>query len=207
MSGHFITFEGIEGCGKSTQIGLLAEALREGGIPVFVTREPGGPKIGEAIRHLLLNPDFREMTPMTELLLYMASRAQHVEEVIRPKVAEGVCVISDRYWDSTTAYQGAARKIAADKIEALHQIAIEGYKPSLTFLLDIPVEEGIRRIQKRKQLDRLEREESAFHQRVRDGYLALAAREPERIRILDGLRPVEKIHGEIVNHVRQHFRS
>lgn len=144
---------------------------------------------------------------MTELLLYMASRSQHVEEVIRPKVAEGVCVISDRYWDSTTAYQGAARKIAAEKIETLHQIAIEGYKPDLTFLLDIPVSEGIRRIQKRKQLDRLEREESAFHQRVRDGYLALAAVEPDRIRIIDGLRPIEKIHGEIVNHVRQYFRS
>lgn len=207
MSGLFITFEGIEGCGKSTQIRWLADALTKQNHSVFVTREPGGPKIGEAIRILLLNPQFKEMTPMTELLLYVASRAQHVVEVILPKIAQGTSVISDRYWDSTIAYQGAARAIPADKIEQLHQIAINNYKPDLTFLLDLPVAEGLRRIQKRKQIDRLEQEDVPFHERVREGYLALAAREAGRIKVINGAESIEKIHQEIVHYVHQYSRA
>lgn len=195
--GKFITFEGIEGCGKSTQITLLKGALQKRGYEVVVTREPGGSKIGDAIREILLNPRFNEMRPMTELLLYVAGRTQHYYQIILPALKKGKMVLCDRFADSTRAYQGAARAIEPKLIEHLHQIAIDSFKPDKTLLLDLSVKEGRQRIRKRK-LDRLEKEALAFHRRVRQGYLKLAKRESQRIRVIPAGAAVQTVHQNIL---------
>lgn len=204
MRGLFITFEGIEGSGKSTQIKLLAAKLDESGIPWLLTREPGGPPIAEAIRSLLLDPALGEMLPETELLLYMASRAQHTGEWILPALDEGRVVLCDRYYDSTFAYQGAARDLDPNLIRLLTGFSTYNTVPDLTFLLDLPVTEGLKRI-KGRSLDRLEQENVAFHERVRAQYLSLAKSEAQRYIVLDGALPVEELMTKISAIVLTHI--
>lgn len=200
MQGIFITFEGIEGSGKSTQMVLLGQKLSNRGLPVLLSREPGGPPIAEAIRALLLDPRRSEMLPRTELLLYSASRAQHTGEWILPALKEGKTVLCDRYYDSTFAYQGAARDQDMDFIRLLTAFATFNTVPDITFLIDLPVAAGLARISDR-QLDRLEQEDTAFHERVRNQYLDLAKTHSERFVVLDGSLSREDIHARVIKTV------
>lgn len=206
MNGLFVTFEGIEGCGKSTQAALLKDYLQQKNIPVFLTREPGGPKIAEAIRAILLSNDNTEMLDRTEVLLYMASRSQHTGQWIIPQLKQGKVVISDRYYDSTFAYQGAARKIKRNIIDILTGFSTFGLKPEITFLIDLPAELGLSRI-KKQEADRLEQESLDFHRKVRNGFLSMANAEKKRYIILDGLKPVEAIHQDIVDEIEKRLRK
>ncbi|MDP3044040.1 MAG: dTMP kinase, partial [Bacillota bacterium] len=169
----FIVFEGIDGVGKTTQINLLQDRLTAAGLRVLVTREPGGTRLGEIIRGVLLNPVHSEMAPETESLLYVAARAQFVREVVRPALADGMVVLSDRYADSTLAYQGYGRRLDVARLGEINGLATGDLHPALTVLLDLPVEAALARTGA-KERDRLEQETGAFYQRVRDGYLALA---------------------------------
>ncbi|MBN1140369.1 MAG: dTMP kinase [Deltaproteobacteria bacterium] len=194
----FITFEGIEGSGKSTQIQLLAQRLRDRNLLVTTTREPGGCPLCDRIRDLLLNPDQQSMAPSAELFLYLASRAQHMAEVILPALGQGRIVLCDRFSDATAAYQGFARGIDPDFIETLNRFATSGRGPDLTLLFDLAAEDGLRRSRCRDrsagvQADRLERESLDFHRRVREGYLHLAAAEPQRFRVFDASLAPEKL--------------
>ncbi len=198
MAGKFITFEGIEGCGKTTQIKLIDAYLRQKGFKTVLTREPGGTKIGDNIRHLLLDPNNKEMHPRTELLLYSASRAQHVEELIKPAMNDGKIVLCDRYTDSTVAYQGAARRLDMQTIDGINKIATDSLKPYLTLIFDLPTKEGLARAKKRSALDRFEQEAPDFHERVRQGYLAIASREPARVKIINGAGSIDDIHKEVI---------
>ena len=208
--GIFITFEGIEGCGKSTQAKLLSEALRSFGQSVLLTREPGGPRISEEIRSILLNKEFTEMNRLTEVFLYMASRAQHTLEWIIPALQEGTIVISDRYYDSTYAYQGAAREIPEKEIETINTIATTGLKPDVTYIVDVPVVIGLDRLHngtKAEDIDRLESEDIDFHERVKTGYLELAEKEPERVVVIDGTKNVEEIHQDIMKDMKKRYNN
>ena len=200
MRGAFITFEGVEGCGKTTQIQLLEAHLRGQGREVVVTREPGGPPIAEAIRAILLDPEHHAMGPITELLLYAAARAQHVCEIIWPALALGKTVLCDRFADSTAAYQGAGRGVAPEQLQFLHDLATGGLQPDLTFLLDLSPAAGLARARNRGRADRLEQESLLFHERVREGFLALAAGAPNRIVVLNGDQSGEEIAAEIRKH-------
>ena len=200
MKGLFITFEGVDGSGKSTQMALLATRLEELGLPVLQTREPGGPPIAEAIRHLLLDTANSAMLPRTELLLYCASRAQHTGEWIIPALKAGKIVLCDRYYASTFAYQGAARSLDMEQIRILTDFATFHTVPNLTFLLDIPVSEGMARIGKRT-LDRLELEDNSFRELVRAEYQNLAKKNPERFVVLDGKLSRSTIHAQIIDTV------
>ncbi len=193
MKGVFITFEGIEGCGKSTQAHLLSRHLKAEGHDVVVTREPGGTPIAEAIRQILLDPANAAMSALTELLLYEAARAQHVHELIRPAIEAGSIVVCDRFYDSTTAYQGAGRRLPEIDFAGLHDMATGGLSPDLTLFLDLPVEEGLKRAANAAVPDRIERESIKFHERVRQGFLELAAQHPERVKTLDAVGRPEDI--------------
>jgi dTMP kinase len=183
----FITFEGTEGCGKSTQVQRLAARLEESRIPFLITREPGGTPIGETIRDLLqFAPQGTGMTPTTELLLFEASRSQLVREVIEPALDRGVCVISDRFFDSTTVYQGAARKLDRATVAQLNTIAVGTCRPDLTFVLDVDEATAQLRMLKPRKPDRMEQEPAEFYERVREAYRELAASETKRIVLLDG---------------------
>jgi dTMP kinase len=186
----FITFEGIDGCGKSTQISRFAATLRRKGIPILVTREPGGTEIGQAIRDILLHVDNTNIHPLAELFLYAADRAQHVVEVIKPALAADKWVICDRYFDATTVYQGVALGHYDRLIEVVNREATLGCQPDITFLLDCPAEVGLKRIAKRyqheKKRDRFERKTLDFHIKIRSGYLTLANKHKDRFRIIDG---------------------
>jgi dTMP kinase len=193
----FITFEGIDGVGKSTQIALLAEALRALDIEVVSIREPGSSRVSEAVRALVLDPELGEMTSRTELFLYEAARAQVTDEVIRPALAAGKVVLCDRYYDSTSAYQGCARGLGLAEVELLNSAAAAGLVPDSTILLDIAAESGLSRAAQSAKPDRLEGEGLDFYRRVRRGFLDLAARYPERIHVVDASRGRSEIAAEI----------
>ena len=200
MAGLFITFEGTEGCGKSTQINALATRLQKAGQPVFQTREPGGTPLGEAIRNLLQHDSTGEgMTPEAELLLFTASRAQLIRERILPAIAEGKIVLCDRFMDSTTVYQGVARQIDSETVARINRFAVGNVRPDLTIPIDIEPEIGISRARSRSndQLDRMEREAIDFFKAVREGYLQLAKSEPDRFLVLDGSQSIETLQDSI----------
>jgi dTMP kinase len=203
----FITFEGVEGSGKTTQIQRLKKYLTQKGIPCKVTREPGGCPIGEKVRKILLNPDHREMVPLSELLLYEAARAQHVKEVIEPFLKKGGVVLCDRFSDATIAYQGYGRKIDLRWIERLNHFSSRGIKPDVTFLLDCPSDVGLKRALKRNRTlkqekeERFEKEKIQFHQRVRKGYLALAKKEPRRVKVVDTRQGEDNVFNKILKTV------
>lgn len=194
----FITFEGSEGCGKSTQVQRLTARLEEIGVPFFLTREPGGTMIGESIRELLqFAPESKNMSAETELLLFEASRAQLVLEVIKPALGRGDCVISDRYFDSTTVYQGAARKLDREMVGQLNRFAVGDCVPDITLVLDLDVKIARERMRGPRRPDRMEQETEEFYQRVRKGYLELAKRESKRIVLIDGSQSPDEIETEI----------
>jgi dTMP kinase len=203
----FITFEGSEGCGKSTQVQRLAARLDRADVPYLVTREPGGTEIGETIRELLqFAPQGVGMTPQTELLLFEASRTQLVREKIKPALERGLCVISDRFFDSTTVYQGAARRLDPQMVEQLNAFAIGDCRPDATFVLD--VDPGIAHSRMRctaRRPDRMEQESTEFYEQVREAYRELAAREPNRIVLVDGSRPENNIENEIWEIISRRF--
>jgi len=204
----FITFEGVEGCGKSTQATLLGDWLSAQGQPVCMTREPGGCPISDRIRAILLNPANSAITADTELFLYAAARSQHVAEVIGPALQQGTTVICDRYTDATLAYQGYARGLDLARIKHLNQLAAGPVVPDLTLLLDMPIECGLQRARKRNHDNatedegRFESEALVFHQRVRDGYLQLAAEQP-RIHVIDADGDIPSVHRRIVDVVER----
>jgi dTMP kinase len=200
--GVLITFEGVEGSGKSTQIERLAKRLTGLGVTCLVSREPGGTKIGEAVRSILLDPEHREMHGLTELFLYLASRNQHVREKLLPELAAGKVVLLDRYTDSSVAYQGVGRELGEKLVARLNKLATAAMKPNLTVLVDVPVEVG----QGRKQsdvLDRLEQERVEFHERVREGYLRTARRAPGRFKVVDGALPADELERLVFRYVEE----
>lgn len=200
----FITFEGPDGSGKTTQIRLLAEWLREQGREVVLTREPGGTEIGDQIRAVLHDPSNTAMGARAEILLYSADRAQHVAQLIQPALAAGRVVISDRYADSTLAYQGYGRGLDLGVLRTIITFATGGLAPDLTVYLDVTPEEGLqRRRLGGDEWNRLDAEALEFHQRVRDGYLKLVEQEPERWVVIDGARSVEEVEAEILTAVQE----
>lgn len=201
--GLFLSFEGIEGSGKSTQAKMLAATLAAEGYDVVLTQEPGGTIIGERIRALLLDPEHTEMCPATELLLYAAARAQHLEEKIRPALARNAVVITDRFSDSTVAYQGYARGIERELLDAVDAVATHHLQPDITVLCDLPAEIGLERNREINKRDRLELEALAFHRKVREGFLQLAAAEPNRFRIVNAGQPMEQVTADIAQIVTE----
>ena len=216
--GQFITFEGLDGCGKSTQIEKLATALRNHRLSVIVTREPGGTPTGEKIRQVLLDTRTADLSPLAELALMFASRAQHIEEVIRPALAEGKIVLCDRFTDSTEAYQGGGRKLGSEPVLALHRILCAGLQPNLTILMDSDVATSVERARRRNQVhangkgkdkhdeNRFEQENRAFFGRVRHAYQAIAAREPQRVVVVNARGPADETHAKILEIVRSKLK-
>ena len=201
----FISFEGIEGSGKTTQAKHTVRFLQDKGHDCVITREPGGTRIGEKIRAILLDPLSKDMDPLTELLLYTADRAQHIKEYILPLLSDGKMVLCDRYYDATMAYQGFARGLNIGLIEKIHKLLFENLKPDITLLLDLPPEIGLERAWKQinngnrvSQETRFEEERLSFHKRVRAGYLELSRLEPERFRVIDASKDAHEIREEII---------
>lgn len=199
--GFFISFEGVDGSGKSTQIDRLRAFLEDRGFDVLLTREPGGTDIGEKIRRIILDPANSEMTYMTEAFLYAASRSQHVSEVIAPAVAEGKIVICDRFVDSSVAYQGYGRQLG-ECVGRINEYAVDGHMPDITFFMKVKPDVGSDRISGRKP-DRIEMENEEFYRRVYEGYEALASRSPDRIIGIDASGSVEEIENMIRVHVKR----
>jgi dTMP kinase len=203
-TGKFITFEGGEGCGKSTLIGQVAARLRAGGRGVLVQREPGGTELGEEVRHILLrHKKMTGMVPEAELLLFCASRAQLVRQVIQPALREGQVVLADRFFDSTTVYQGVGRQIDAGNVATINRFAVGECVPDLTIVIDLDPRIGLERAKGRELFDRMENQALEFHQRVRQGYLELARREPQRVQVVDGSQSLAAV-GEQVWSLIQH---
>ena len=200
MKGLFIVMEGPDGSGKTTQINLLEQYLKEAGYECLITREPGGTVIGEEVRELILNPEYKEMSPVTEMLLYAASRAQLVHEVIGPALEAGRIVISDRFVDSSIVYQGIARNLGISTVAAVNAPGIGIYRPDGIFFIDLSEAEGIRRKKNQKKLDRMEQERIDFHHLVSEGYRKVLAERPEVIKI-DGGKNIDVIQKKIRNHV------
>ena len=196
--GKFITFEGCDGCGKSTQLRLLSQYLTENGIPHIFTREPGGGKISEAIREILLNGKNMEMTDECEALLYAASRVQHLSDRVEPALSEGKLVICDRYVDSSFAYQAYARGLGLDFITKINAFALEKYLPDVTVFIDLTPEDAFKRKHGADENDRLEKAGMEFHKRVYEGYKAVAAAEPERVMCVDGTQTPQEIFADVV---------
>ncbi len=207
MQGIFISFEGPDGSGKSTQIELLKEYLEGKGYEILVTREPGGTKISEQVRTILLDPENSEMGHMTEALLYASARAQLMEEVILPALEQGKAVICDRFVDSSAVYQGIARNLGVAEIYQLNTYATHNVLPALTIHLDLPATAGIARKKDQKELDRMEQESLNFHETVAQGYRDLAAKNPERIHTIDATEAIEEIHKKVVELVAPLLRS
>jgi dTMP kinase len=199
LRGKFITFEGIDGSGKSTQVRLLADDLRFRGFNVLTTQQPGGTPLGRRLREAFLDTE-ENIAPMAELLLFAADRAQHVEFLIKPALAEGRIVISDRYADATVAYQGAGRGFSQTVIKQVVQLATGGLKPDLTLFFDIPVGVSLQRTHKRNEMgelkNRLDKENSEFYERVRNAYHEIIAKEPKRFRVIDASASVEEVHAK-----------
>lgn len=200
MKGLFIVMEGPDGSGKTTQINLLKQYLEEAGYECLITREPGGTVIGEEVRQLILNPEYKEMSPVTEMLLYAASRAQLVHEVIGPALEEGKIVISDRFVDSSIVYQGIARNLGISTVSAVNAPGIGIYRPDGIFFIDLSEAEGLRRKKEQKKLDRMEQEGIDFHHMVSEGYRKVLAGRPEVMKI-DGGKSIDTIQKKIRNHV------
>ena len=200
MKGLFIVMEGPDGSGKTTQINLLEQYLKEAGYECLITREPGGTVIGEEVRELILNPEYKEMSPVTEMLLYAASRAQLVHEVIGPALEAGRIVISDRFVDSSIVYQGIARNLGISTVAAVNAPGIGIYRPDGIFFIDLSEAEGIRRKKNQKKLDRMEQESIDFHHLVSEGYRKVLAERPEVIKI-DGGKDIDVIQKKIRKHV------
>lgn len=205
MKGIFITIEGPDGAGKSTQIELLKEYLEKKGYDSVVTREPGGTNISEAIREIILNPQYKEMSYMTELLLYAAARAQLVNQIIEPALSEGKAVICDRFVESSAVYQGIGRGLGITTVYEVNNYALGDVKPELTIFMDLDAEDGLKRKKNQATLDRMEQEDIAFHMRVVEGYRHLAELYPERIVPIDATLPVSEIHSKIVEEVEKRF--
>lgn len=211
MSGIFITFEGMEGSGKSTLIALLADTFEKKGIEVAVTREPGGTWLGKSLRKILLDPAGVPPCPLGELFLYAADRAQHVEEKIKPSLNENRVVLCDRFSDATAAYQGYGRGISLDTISLIDREARGGTTPDLTVLLDLPPEVGLRRARSRNELSgdvtetRMDDELPAFHRKVREGYLAISVGEPERFLVLDATKKPEELASSVMQELERRF--
>jgi dTMP kinase len=215
--GKFITFEGLDGTGKSTQIEKLARALRVRGLSVVVTREPGGTATGEKIRHVILDSATTGLSSMAEMALMFASRAQHIREVIEPAIAQGKIVLCDRFTDSTEAYQGAGRKLGSKPVLELHRILCDDLQPDLTILMDSDVSSSVERARRRnlkiskngrsrKDENRFEQESRAFFERVRDGYMTIANREPQRVALIDAHGTPSQTHAKILEVVRRKLR-
>lgn len=193
--GLFITFEGTDGCGKTTQIEMLKDYFEKQGRTVLLTREPGAKGLGTKLREILLNYD-GEVSPVCESFLFLADRAQHVDTIIKPAVARGEIVLCDRHTDSTVAYQGYGRELDIEQIKMLNNIATSGLKPDLTFIFDIDIDTAQKRVGKNK--DRMESAGIEFFKRVRNGYLKIAKQEPKRVKVLDGSKSIETIHNELL---------
>ncbi|HEX8566079.1 MAG TPA: dTMP kinase [Pyrinomonadaceae bacterium] len=207
MSGIFLTFEGLDGSGKTTQLRLLADALTAQGFDVVTTREPGGTVLGKRIRALVLEIEDAP-APLAELLLFAADRAQHLETLIRPALSAGKIVISDRYADATAAYQGAGRGFPAEKIRQTIGLATGGFKPDLTLFFDLPTETALARANSRpEELNRLDKETIDFFDRVRRAYLEIAAAEPERFRVVDARGSIDEIHQKTLQIVMPFLES
>lgn len=205
MEGIFITMEGPDGSGKSTQIELLKQYLEHKGFDIVIAREPGGTAISEVIREVILNPAHKEMSHMTELLLYAASRAQLVSQVIEPALLDGKAVICDRFVESSAVYQGIGRGLGVDTVYEVNNYALGDVKPKLTIFMDLDAEDGIKRKKEQAELDRMELEDMTFHRRVVEGYRKLATLYPERIVPIDATMSVEEIHSRIVDEVEKRF--
>jgi len=199
----FITFEGVEGSGKTTQIRRLKTYLARKGIPCMVTREPGGTRIGDQVRRILLNPDHKGLDPLAELFLYEAARAQHIKEFIKPLLEKKGVILCDRFADASVAYQGEGRRLGVKLVERLNQLATDGLKPDVTFLLDCPTGVGLKRAIRRNEVlkqekeGRFEKEKIQFHNRVRKGYLSLARKEPRRVKVIDTRKGEDMVFEEI----------
>lgn len=212
--GKFITFEGLDGCGKSTQIEKLAKALQAEKVAVVVTREPGGTPTGEKIRRLLLDAHTSGLAPMAELTLMFVARAQHIKEVILPAISEGRLVLCDRFTDSSEAYQGGGRKLGSEPVLALHKILCGNLQPDLTILMDSDVATSVQRARRRNRTqprernneNRFEQENRAFFERVRQAYLKIAEREPQRVVVIDARGTPEETHRRIMEGVRRKLR-
>jgi len=206
--GVFITFEGMDGCGKTTQMRRLAKRLRKNGRRVLETAEPGGTEIGSQIRKILLDSANHALSPTAELLLYFASRAQNVDQSILPALSDGAVVLSDRFTDSSLVYQGCGRGLGADTVLALDRIACRGLKPDLTLLIDVDLATSLARAEARNlrgnRTDRMEEQGAAFYEKVRDAYLALAAKEPDRFHIIDGRDKQDSVAAQIWGVVSAH---
>ncbi|HYG90987.1 MAG TPA: dTMP kinase [Azospirillum sp.] len=205
--GRFITLEGGEGAGKSTQLRLLADALAACGVEVVVTREPGGSPGAEEIRALLVSGETGRWSGMTEALLHTAARRDHLERTVWPALEAGRWVLCDRFFDSTMAYQGYGLGLGREPIEALQRVALGDFRPDLTLILDLPVETGLRRaVERRGGEDRYERMDAAFHGRLRDGFLDIAMREPDRCAVIDAAHPVEVVQAAILDTVTRRLK-
>ena len=200
--GLFITFEGADGCGKTTQMKLLAEYLKQKGIDVILTREPGGKGLGEKVREILLNYE-GQVSDRCESFLFLADRAQNIDIIVNPAVKEGKIVLCDRHIDSTVAYQGYGRGLDIKRINMLNDIATNGQKPDLTFVFNIDVETSMKRVGSQK--DRMESAGIEFHNRVRNGYLELAKMEPQRIKVIDAAKSIDEIHQVVISFISNFF--
>jgi len=212
MRGKFITFEGLDGCGKTTQLEKLAAVLRGEGVDVLTTREPGGTEIGERIRTVLLDSRTAGLDPMAEMALMFASRAQQLAQIIVPSLESGKWVLCDRFTDSTEAYQGGGRQLGSDAVLQLHKVVCRGIWPELTILMDSDVDHSVKRARRRNKAavigtqpdeNRFEQESQAFFTRVHEAYLTIAKREPQRVALVDARRPAEVVHPEIVSIARE----